>query len=394
MNDQLRKLRQRLKREEQIGKDSSTETGSVDTLDESDLETAGGNTESEREEVLSVGQRFVRPLTMNPQRALKITGLIVAGLLIAILVTFAVWIYRYQGESDAVYRASRIIPYPAACVGGSAQVFPYPSLCAGGEFIGYDDYLFELRTLKQYAQNPIGGNESVDFDSEEGKKQLENFRVSALSKAQNKVMIQQVAEERGVEVPDAHVQERLDELIQKQGGREQFRESVNKFYGWSMSDFESVLRSQLLQQQLVRKRAQEVLQRARSGETDFATLVKQHSVDSSSRSEGGDVGYINKGSQFPSEFEETALNLEKGEISGLVPTSQRVGFHILKATDKDQEKGTRISHILVGSSELRQEVSRRLQEGSRESYIGVPMERQSTPRGPGSGPQRNSEGGT
>lgn len=384
MNKQLRQLKQRLKNENQLDEAGNTEE--ADALADTKKGASEGAIESERKKILSTGKRFVRPLTMNPQRALKITGLIIAGLIIVITAAFAVLIYRYQSDSDMVYRASQIIPYPAACIGGSSQVLPYPSLCAGGEHIGYDDYLFELRTLKQYSQNPIGGGEGADFTTEEGEKQLESLRVSALSRVQQKAVVQQLADENGVNVPQEKVQERVDRFIKSEGGEEQLEDSLGEYYGWSIGDFKSEIRSQMLQQAIVRQKANQVLQKARAGNTDFAALAKKHSTDGSSQ-EGGDVGFVTNDSQFVDEFEKAALNLEKGEISGLVQT--KFGFHILKATDKHPEKGTRISHILIDNSKLRNKMQNRLENSEKKSYIGVPIDIQNaqSQQQPGSGQQ-------
>ncbi len=73
-------------------------------------------------------------------------------------------------------------------------------------------------------------------------------------------------------------------------------------------------------------RAEEILAKARSGE-DFATLAKAHSVDSITKSQGGDMGWIAKGEQR--QPIETALAaMQIGQISELTQTE--FGWHILK----------------------------------------------------------------
>jgi peptidyl-prolyl cis-trans isomerase D len=80
----------------------------------------------------------------------------------------------------------------------------------------------------------------------------------------------------------------------------------------------------------VRKRAEALLAKARSG-ADFAALAKENSEDDSNKDKGGDLGFFGKGSMVP-EFEQAAFALEPGQISDVVKTGY--GFHIIKLTGK------------------------------------------------------------
>jgi len=79
----------------------------------------------------------------------------------------------------------------------------------------------------------------------------------------------------------------------------------------------------------VRKKAEQVLQLARSGE-DFAELAQKYSEDPSA-SNGGDLGFFARGDMVKP-FDETVFQLEVGEISDLVETSH--GYHIIKLEEK------------------------------------------------------------
>lgn len=58
---------------------------------------------------------------------------------------------------------------------------------------------------------------------------------------------------------------------------------------------------------------------------DFAELARETSIDSS-RDSGGDLGFFGPGEMIP-EFEQAAMGLEVGELSGVVQTP--MGFHII-----------------------------------------------------------------
>ena len=84
-----------------------------------------------------------------------------------------------------------------------------------------------------------------------------------------------------------------------------------------------------LKKDAVRRKAEEVLKRARAGE-DFAALATQYSEDPGSNRRGGDLQYFGRG-QMVSEFEKIAFSLQAGQISELVETPY--GFHIIKVED-------------------------------------------------------------
>lgn len=75
-----------------------------------------------------------------------------------------------------------------------------------------------------------------------------------------------------------------------------------------------------------RSEAQSVLAQLKKG-GDFAALAKQYSQDAGSAPNGGDLGFVAKGSTVPA-FDEAAFKLKAGQLSGVVETP--FGFHIIK----------------------------------------------------------------
>ncbi len=78
-----------------------------------------------------------------------------------------------------------------------------------------------------------------------------------------------------------------------------------------------------------KKRAAEVLEKAKAPDADFAALAKEYS-DGPSSVKGGDLGTFGKGQMHPN-FEKATWKLKVGELSGIVETP--FGFHIIKRTE-------------------------------------------------------------
>jgi peptidyl-prolyl cis-trans isomerase SurA len=79
------------------------------------------------------------------------------------------------------------------------------------------------------------------------------------------------------------------------------------------------------------KKAQEVLQKARSGEK-FDELATKYS-DGNTAKEGGDLGYFPRG-QMVKEIEDAAFKLRRGQVSDIIKT--KFGFVIIKVEEKHE----------------------------------------------------------
>jgi peptidyl-prolyl cis-trans isomerase SurA len=85
-----------------------------------------------------------------------------------------------------------------------------------------------------------------------------------------------------------------------------------------------------------------VQEKLRAGE-DFEALAKVYSEDPGTASNGGNLGWIEKGTLYPS-FEAVAYQLHTGEISEPVETP--VGYHLIQLLAKEGEK-VKLRHILI-----------------------------------------------
>jgi peptidyl-prolyl cis-trans isomerase D len=88
-----------------------------------------------------------------------------------------------------------------------------------------------------------------------------------------------------------------------------------------------------------RKEIEQLLSQIQGG-ADFAELARQHSDDTVSAAQGGDLGFFGRGRMVP-QFEQVAFDLEPGQTSGIVETP--FGFHIIQTVEKvtDTEEARR-----------------------------------------------------
>jgi len=90
-----------------------------------------------------------------------------------------------------------------------------------------------------------------------------------------------------------------------------------------------------------KQKASTVLAKARAGE-DFSKLAREYSEDTTTKENGGDLGYFQEG-QMVAAFEEEAFKLKKDEISDLVRTAY--GYHIIKVDDIKAERQKELQEV-------------------------------------------------
>ncbi len=93
----------------------------------------------------------------------------------------------------------------------------------------------------------------------------------------------------------------------------------------------------------VAERAEEILERIRSGEEDFADVAEAESADEASADEGGDLGWFGRGDMVEP-IEEAAFDASTGEVVG--PVRTRFGYHVLEVTEQAGDS-VRARHVLL-----------------------------------------------
>lgn len=77
--------------------------------------------------------------------------------------------------------------------------------------------------------------------------------------------------------------------------------------------------------------AEVVADEARKKPQEFARLAEQVSTDYATRSNGGDMGWVERGTMDPA-FENAAFALSSGEISPVIKTAE--GYHVIKVLER------------------------------------------------------------
>ncbi len=195
--------------------------------------------------------------------------------------------------------------------------------------------------------------EALDFDpAEQG-----DYRLAVLERAIDARLIAQAARARAVELAPHELQNALDESVQARGGQVGFDEWLQANH-YHEDEFRRELQAQLLASKvqaevlsavgsaaeqvrarhvLVATREQaEALHAQLAAGADFATIALAHSLDRSTRVNGGDLGWFPRGLLTTPELETVAFALMPGERSDIVKTS--LGFHLVETLERDAQR--------------------------------------------------------
>ena len=96
--------------------------------------------------------------------------------------------------------------------------------------------------------------------------------------------------------------------------------------------------------QKVRQALEAAAARLKKG-ADFAALARQISQDPGSAADGGDLGWVQRGATVP-DFENAALALKPGQISGLVRT--QFGLHLIKMEAYEERRTRSLDEMRAG----------------------------------------------
>jgi parvulin-like peptidyl-prolyl isomerase len=274
-----------------------------------------------------------------------------------------------------------------ALVTGCGDLFEPAAAVVNDRKITVDDVnggLDQLEKTRQYEQLAEQG----DVDAFE-----REFEQAYLSQLIRRAVFDPKAAELGVEVTEADVTERIEEIkndfpsdsafeefIEEQGitleqlpvlvrdnilserlraevveNVEPAEEDVRSYYEENIADYRQTRAQHILVNS--RDRAADIAARLKAAtrkEVDdlFDSLARRFSTDKSNANRGGDLGYYTSG-ELARAFVDAAAELKLGEISD--PVETEFGWHVIRVTDRRTKSlaqvSDQISEIVVGPAE-------------------------------------------
>lgn len=110
-------------------------------------------------------------------------------------------------------------------------------------------------------------------------------------------------------------------------------------------------------------KAEQIAEQAKAPGADFAALAKANSDDVGSKANGGDLGWVARGTMVKP-FEDALFAMKKGEVSG--PVRSDFGFHVIDLRDIKEGKVTTFE-------EARPEIEKTLAKTSGEKAVNTAM---------------------
>lgn len=295
-----------------------------------------------REEVLKGARKFIYPL-QHSRRKIVWWSLVIFIVTVVTFFTYAALsLYRFESTSTFMYRVTQIIPFPIAR--------------AQGRFVSYESYLFELRHYMHYYE----AQQKLNFETDEGKEQLEEFKKQAMDQVINDAYIKYLAEENGISVTTQEVDQEIA-IVQQQSrlgtSDRMFEDVLRDFWGWSVNDFRRSLRQQILARRVASKldtnaqsRAQAALQALQNGQS-FEDVAKEYSDDEATREAGGEYGIdIDRANRdISARVADAIFSQDPGEISGIIDTGY--SLEIVKTISIENGKA-RAAHIKINLKDI------------------------------------------
>lgn len=295
-----------------------------------------------REEVLKGARKHILPLQHSRRRIVILSVVIFVATVAAFLVYSVLGLYRFQYTSTFMYRVTQIVPFPVAK--------------AKGSYVSYESYLFELRHYMHYYET----QQKLNFDSDEGRAQLAEFKKQAMDQVINDAYIKHLAKQNGISVTNHEVDQEIAIVRQQNrlGTSDQvFEDVLRDFWGWSVSDFKRSLRQQILARKVASKLDTQAHERARAaldalnGGKDFAEVAKEFSDDETTKPGGGDYGVsITQSTRdIPAKITAAIFGQAAGQYSEIIDTGY--SLEIVKTLSIEDGKA-RAAHIQINFKDI------------------------------------------
>ncbi|MFZ1458689.1 MAG: SurA N-terminal domain-containing protein [Candidatus Saccharimonadales bacterium] len=312
-----------------------------------------------REQIIAGGKRFKYPVQYSRHKLVINSTLIALGAILLAAILFWWQLYPMQNSSKFMYRMTQIIPVPIASV--------------DGESVPYSTYLKRFRSSVHYLQEQV----NLNIDSKDGKKELEYRKREELNNAIKDAYATKLARENKVTVTDGEVDAFIKSDLESKKVTERTYEKtvLNTFYDWSMADYRSVVKAELLRRKVAfaidgpaRDKADRVMAALRAPDPDFGAIAKAESDDEPTKQNGGDTGDIPLKTLDMSGVIAAVNKLTAGQMTELIYGTD--GYYVAKLTSKNATS-VRYQVIKVTLTEFDKRLADVKQAGKIKEFITV-----------------------
>jgi parvulin-like peptidyl-prolyl isomerase len=252
--------------------------------------------------------------------------------------------YAGSGGGDAPPQGSASTPGPQAEGGPLAAR-------VNGEPIYLQDY---QKQVTEWEIAFVTQNEQLS--DEEKQAMLTQGRRQVLDVMIEQTLIEQAAADEGMTVSEDQVQSSISRDIEENGGQAKF-DAWLQSNNWTYDEYTDRQRSMMISSQMFEDitgnvpteaeqvrashilvsdeaQARDLLAQLQGG-ADFADLARQHSLDPSTKDQGGDLGFFPRSTLVVPEVENVAFALSVGQISDVIHSP--MGYHIVQVVERAQD---------------------------------------------------------
>lgn len=279
-----------------------------------------------RESILAGGRRFKYPVQYS--RYKLVVNSILIGVATLLLAGVLLWwqLYIEQNSSQFMYRMTQLLPLPVASV--------------DGESVPYSVYLKRFRSSIHY----LVEQNNLNINTKDGKKEVEYRKRVELDNAISDAYATKLARDNKVTVNNDEVTAFITRDLQNKKVSESAYEKtvLNAFYDWSMADYRSIVRSELLKRKVAfaidtaaKSKSDRVLEALRAPNADFGAVAKAESDDEASKVNGGDSGDVPLKTLDSNGVIAKVNLLQPGQVTELIYGTD--GYYIAKLTSKNDQ---------------------------------------------------------
>ena len=312
-----------------------------------------------REEVLATGRKFKYPLQFTKHRIVVNTILIAFVVLGITIVGGWLALYRFNMDSDMLFRITKVLPVPVATVDGKA--------------VRFSDYLMFYRSSITSIERQSG---QVDLSgSIEELREL--YKRAALTEAEEYTYALRLADDLGITVSNEEIQSEFDRHLHIGGverSAESFMKIVEENFGLVRSEYE-----RLLALTLIRAKVETEI------DTDASKIASN--VESLLAGNGGDYAAVAAALGDQVIYEETggyvssqnidggraseAFRLEPGGLSGRFISLAGDGYYFVKLLKKTETEVNFVS-LKVPFTKFKTDFDALREAGKIEEFITLP----------------------